>query len=106
MGELSLKLMRQDSDQERVAIEILAVPLWHCIVGDESHQTQLLHQSSANLLEVLGSPVISGFSKNEPLFEHTGEGARHWVVLTMAECIHIVATEEPSVRIIFGGDAK
>ena len=105
LGELSLKIMcKQQGLDNTVAFEILAAPIWYCVVDDERHQDQLLTLTSCDVFEVLESPVVSGFSENEALFDRSDSAARHWVILTMQECIHIVALEEPKVRPILGGE--
>ncbi|WP_300529770.1 hypothetical protein [Maricaulis sp.] len=105
LGELSLKLMSRANDrQDSFACEFVSTPLWHCIVEDERHQDQLLRLTSVNMFEVLNSPVISGFVENEIVFDKPDAKARHWVILTIQECIHILALDEPKVRTIFGED--
>ncbi|WP_300552344.1 hypothetical protein [Maricaulis sp.] len=106
LGELSVKLVRRNPRLgEEFACELIAQPVWHCVVEDEQYQEQLIAAAPGDMFEVRNSPVVTGFLSNEMLFRELGVNARHWVILTLQECVHIVAENEPTFRPIYGDAA-
>ncbi|MCR9267820.1 MAG: hypothetical protein NXI03_09640 [Alphaproteobacteria bacterium] len=103
LGELAVKLVRRhEKPGEDFACELTSKPVWHCIVNDEEYQDQLVAHGPGDMFEVANSPVIAGFLTHEFLYREQGVKARHWVIMTMQECVHIVAEDEPEFRTIYG----
>ena len=103
LGELAVKLVRKNHKKGNdFACELIARPVWHCVVDDEQYQNQLLATAPGDMFEVINSPVVSGFESNEILCRNLGVNARHWVILTMQECVHILSEDEPTFRTIYG----
>ena len=107
LGELSVTLYIREDPSKKYACELTCRPLWHCWVDDEQHQISVMgwagKHGGGDFFEVENSPVIESLSKFEPLFDkHFIGRARHWVVLTMQECLHFVADAEPKFRTVEG----
>ena len=107
LGELSVTFFVHHKERaERSAFEMKVRPDWFCVFDDERQQTALIRSAEASnvavrMFEVLKSPLLASLRQAEPLFETGAPKARHWVMLGLDACCHIIAQQIPTFRKIF-----
>lgn len=93
-------------DQKQAAFELLARPDWFCVFDDERQQTGLIGAVAKaglgpGMFEIVNSSLITTLQQSEPLFIVGDKKVRHWVLLGVESCCHIVASDEPKLRRIY-----